>query len=66
MNRRGGRDAYANAIEKVRLEHQSSIKPAQGTVECPRCGTRQVLVDTPGMRKCIKCGFEFAPLGQRK
>ncbi len=53
------RDAYRDAIEKVRSEHSDSIKPAHGTVECPRCGTRQVLTDTPGMRRCLKCGFEF-------
>ncbi|MDA4125468.1 MAG: transposase [Thaumarchaeota archaeon] len=53
------RDAYRDAIDKVRAEHANVIKSPHGTVECPRCGTRQVLTDTPGMRRCLKCGFEF-------
>jgi len=53
------RDAYRDAIEKVRSQHSGSIKHATATVECPRCGTRQVLTDAPGMRVCLKCGFEF-------
>lgn len=53
------RDAYSDAINRVRSEHESSIKPAHPTVECPKCGTRQVITDTPGMRTCVKCGFEF-------
>lgn len=53
------RDAYRDAIDKVRSEHSDTIKHANITVECPRCGTRQVISDTPGMRVCVKCGFEF-------
>jgi DNA-directed RNA polymerase subunit M/transcription elongation factor TFIIS len=53
------RDAYKNAIDKVRSEHKVSITPAHATVECPRCGTKQVLTDEPGTRYCLKCGFEF-------
>src|SRR5438132_500350 len=53
------RDAYRDAIEKVRSQHSGSIKHATTTVECPRCGIRQVLTDAPGMRVCLKCGFEF-------
>jgi ribosomal protein L37AE/L43A len=56
------RDAYSDAIEKIRSQHSDSIKPASRTVECPRCGTKQVLIDAPGMRVCVKCGFEFRPL----
>ena len=59
------RDAYRDAIEKVRSQHASSIKHPSVTVECPRCGTRQVISETPGMRVCVKCGFEFRPLQQR-
>lgn len=58
------RDAYSDAINRVRSEHSSTIKHADLTVECPRCGTRQVISDTPGMRVCVKCGFEFRPLGR--
>jgi ribosomal protein S27E len=56
------RDAYRDAIEKVRSEHAGSIKAARMTVECPRCRTRQVVADVPGQRVCIKCGFEFGKL----
>jgi len=56
------RDAYRDAIEKVRAEHSGTIKAGQQTVECPRCGTKQVLADVPGRRVCLKCGFEFAKL----
>lgn len=59
------RDAYSDAIEKVRQQHSGSIKRANVTVECPRCGTKQVITDAPGMRVCVKCGFEFRPLQQR-
>ncbi|MDV3277950.1 MAG: hypothetical protein LYZ69_05725 [Nitrososphaerales archaeon] len=61
MSPRGRRDAYSDAIEKVRSQHRDSIKPARSTVECPSCGTRQVIPDTPGMRRCLKCGYEFRP-----
>jgi ribosomal protein S27E len=56
------KDAYRDAIEKVRSEHSGSIKPANMTIECPRCGTRQVVTDAPGKRVCLKCGFEFGRL----
>lgn len=56
------RNAYQNAIDKVRSEHSGSIKHASYTVECPRCKTRQTITDTPGMRVCVKCGFEFKPV----
>jgi ribosomal protein L37AE/L43A len=59
------RDAYSDAIDKVRAQHSDSIKRPNVTVECPRCGTRQVISETPGMRVCVKCGFEFRPLQQR-
>ncbi len=55
------RDAYKDAIEKVRSEHAGSIKHASITVECPRCATKQVITEAPGMRVCVKCGFEFRP-----
>lgn len=55
------KNAYGDAINKVRSEHSGSIKHAVLTVECPRCRTRQVITDTPGMRVCVKCGFEFRP-----
>lgn len=55
------RDAYRAAIDKVRSEHASKITPAHFTTECPRCNTKQVLTDAPGMRVCMKCGFEFRP-----
>ncbi len=53
------RDAYSDAINRVRSEHSGSVKPASMTVECPKCGTRQIITDTPGMRVCVKCSFEF-------
>ena len=56
------RNSYADAIERVRSQHSDSIKSAHATVECPRCGTKQVITDTPGMRRCVKCGFEFRKL----
>jgi ribosomal protein L37AE/L43A len=56
-----GRSKYGDAIDRVRTQHESSIAPGHMTVECPRCGTKQVIVDAPGMRKCMKCGFEFRP-----
>jgi ribosomal protein L37AE/L43A len=59
------RDAYRDAIDRVRSQHADSIKKANVTVECPRCGTRQVITESPGMRVCVKCGFEFRPLQQR-
>ncbi len=40
------------------------MKHASMTVECPKCGARQVITDKPGMRVCVKCGFEFKPLQQ--
>ncbi len=58
------RDAYSDAINKVRAEHSGTIKNANITVECPKCRTMQVITDTPGMRVCVKCGFEFKPLGR--
>ena len=61
MAPRFGRDKYSDAIEKVRSEHRTTINPARITVECPRCGTKQVITDAPGMRRCLKCGFEFRP-----
>lgn len=59
------RDAYSDAINRVRSEHSATIKHATLTVECPRCGTQQVITDAPGMRVCVKCGFEFRPLQRR-
>jgi DNA-directed RNA polymerase subunit RPC12/RpoP len=56
---RSNRDAYAKAIDKVREQHASSIPSAQMPVECPKCGTKQMLTDSPGKRVCIRCGFEF-------
>lgn len=56
---RSSRDAYSKAIDKVREAHSHSVPPAQMPVECPKCGTKQVLTDTPGKRVCIRCGFEF-------
>lgn len=53
------RDAYEEAIEKVRSAHRGTVSPAQIKIQCPRCGTRQIVLDSPGMRKCLKCGFEF-------
>jgi len=59
------KDAYRDAIDKVRSQHSDSIKAANVTVECPRCKTKQVITEAPGMRVCVKCGFEFRPLQQR-
>ncbi len=61
MSHRRGRDKYSDAIEKVRSQHADSIKPGRSVVECPRCSTKQVITDSPGMRRCMKCGFEFRP-----
>ena len=58
---RSNRDSYKNAIDKVRAAHRDTIASPHDTVECPRCRTKQVLTDAPGMRVCIKCGFEFRP-----
>jgi len=59
------KDAYRDAIDRVRSQHSDSVKAAQVTVECPRCKTKQVITEAPGMRVCVKCGFEFRPLQQR-
>ena len=56
------RSSYGDAIEKVRAQHEGDIKSAHATVTCPRCGTKQVITDAPGMRVCVKCGFEFRKL----
>ena len=58
---RSKRDAYSNAIDKVRSAHRDNIAPARDTMECPRCHTKQVVSDVPGERVCLKCGFEFRP-----
>ncbi len=62
---RSHRDAYAKAIDKVREQHSASIAPAQTPVECPKCGTKQIISDAPGRRVCIRCGFEFRPQTQK-
>ena len=59
---RSNRDAYRNAIDKVRSAHQEKIAAAKLTLVCPRCGTKQVVTDKPGMRYCMSCGFEFRNL----
>ena len=56
------RDAYSDAIEKVRSQHRDTVAPARVTVECPMCRTKQVIVDAPGMRRCVSCGYEFREL----
>lgn len=56
------KSAYEDALEKIRSQHRGTVKPAHATIECPRCGTRQVVTDSPGMRICVKCGFEFRKL----
>lgn len=53
------RDAYSDAIEKVRAQHREAVAPARLTVECPVCRTKQVILDAPGMRRCVSCGYEF-------
>ena len=58
------RDAYKDAIDKVRSAHRDSVPASHDTMICPRCGTKQVVNDTPGMRTCMKCGFEFRPKSQ--
>ncbi len=55
------RDAYRDAIDKVRSQHRDSIPAAHASMECPKCHTRQVVDDVPGRRVCVKCGFEFRP-----
>jgi hypothetical protein len=55
------KDAYSAAIEKVRSEHRTTIPSPRNSMECPKCGTMQVVSDAPGMRVCVKCGFEFRP-----
>ena len=59
------KSAYGDAIDMVRSQHSDSVKKANVTVECPRCRTKQVVTEAPGMRVCVKCGFEFRPLGRR-
>lgn len=61
---RSHRDDYAKAIDKVRAQHSATIAPPQVPVECPKCGTRQIISDAPGRRVCIRCGFEFRPQTQ--
>ncbi|MGA2663851.1 MAG: hypothetical protein ABSF83_02805 [Nitrososphaerales archaeon] len=58
------RDAYKEAIDKVRSTHRDSVPVAHETLVCPRCGTKQQVSDKPGMRTCLKCGFEFRPRNQ--
>jgi ribosomal protein L37AE/L43A len=55
------RSPYSDAIEKVRFQHRESIASRHSTIECPMCGTKQVVPDTPGMRRCMRCGHEFRP-----
>ncbi len=62
---RSHRDAYAKAIDKVREQHSSALASIQAPVECPKCGTRQIVSEAPGRRVCVKCGFEFRRLDQR-
>jgi hypothetical protein len=62
---RSHRDAYSNAIDKVRSQHRDSIPVAHTSMECPKCGTKQVVDDKPGRRVCIRCGFEFRSFTQR-
>jgi DNA-directed RNA polymerase subunit RPC12/RpoP len=62
---RSHRDAYAKAIDKVREQHMATIPPAQTAMECPKCGTKQIVSDAPGRRVCIRCGFEFRPQPQK-
>lgn len=61
MSRRTRRSSYADAIDKVRAEHQNTTPVAKVAMECPRCGTKQMVPDVPGQRFCVKCGFEFKP-----
>jgi ribosomal protein L37AE/L43A len=61
MVRGYGRSKYNDAIERVRAQHTDTIASARLTVECPKCGTKQVITDAPGMRRCVKCSFEFRP-----
>jgi ribosomal protein L37AE/L43A len=56
---RNRRDEYKLAIDRVREEHADRSGQTRVKVECPRCRTKQEIVDAPGMRKCLKCGFEF-------
>ena len=62
---RSHRDAYAKAIDKVREEHSTSFGPAQTPVECPKCGTKQIISEAPGRRVCIRCGYEFRAQTQK-
>jgi len=62
---RSHRDAYSKAIDKVREQHASSFAPTAAPVECPKCGTKQIVSDAPGRRVCIRCGFEFRQLDQK-
>ena len=59
------RDAYKDAIDRVRSQHSDSIRHANLSVECPKCGSRQVITDDPVMRVCLKCGYEFIPPSPR-
>lgn len=58
---RSNRDAYRNAIDKVRSANRDKIPAAHATMECPRCRMKQVVSDVPGQRVCMRCGFEFRP-----
>ena len=62
---RKSRDAYRDAIDKVRSEHRDSFTPTKTTMTCPKCGTVQQVPDVQGMRNCVKCGFEFRPVNPR-
>ncbi len=62
---RSQRDAYAKAIDKVREQHSASFAGSGPSVECPKCGTKQILSDVPGRRVCVKCGFEFRQMDRR-
>jgi ribosomal protein L37AE/L43A len=53
------RNAYANAIARVRDAHSADISSRTTSVECPKCGTKQQIEATPGKHTCIKCGYEF-------
>jgi ribosomal protein L37AE/L43A len=61
---RSNRDAYKDAVDKVRSAHKGTVTPAHATMECPRCHTKQVVHDEPGKRVCMKCGFEFRPFNR--
>ncbi len=55
------RDAYRDAIDRVRSAHRDSVASAHSTMVCPRCRTKQVINDVPGQRTCLRCGYEFRP-----